>query len=57
MLLSAEDYDSMVETLDILSDASLVAAIRESEASMDRGEVFTADDVESEMGRRGRLPK
>lgn len=57
VILSADDYDSIMETLDILSDASLVGEIREAEAELGRGEYATLDEVADEMRERGRLPR
>jgi antitoxin YefM len=56
VILSADDYDSIMETLAILSDRQLMEEIREAEAEVDRGEVFTLDEVEEEMRAAGRLP-
>ena len=56
VILSADDYDSIMETLAILSDQNLMEEIREAEAEVDRGEVFTLDEVEEEMRAAGRLP-
>lgn len=52
VILSAEDYDSLMETLDVLSDSELVREIRDAEDAIERGEVFTLDEVAEEM----RLP-
>lgn len=57
VMLSADDYDSIMETLEILGDQSLMAEIRDAEAAEDRGEVYSLDDVTAEMRERGRLPK
>lgn len=54
VLLSADDYDSMVETLEILGDPQLVREIAEAEAEMDRGEVYTLDEVVEAMRAAGR---
>lgn len=56
VILSADDYDSIMETLEILSDQRLMVEIREAEAEVERGEVFTLDEVEQEMRATGRLP-
>lgn len=56
VILSADDYDSIMETLAILSDQQLMAEIREADAEVDRGEVFTLDEVEEDMRAAGRLP-
>jgi prevent-host-death family protein len=55
VILSADDYDSIMETLAILSDRELVSEIRAAEA--DDGQVFTLDDVTEEMRAAGRLPR
>lgn len=57
VILSADDYDSIMETLEILSDADLVREIRDAEKAADRGDVHTLDEVRAEMRRRGRLPE
>ena len=47
VLMSADDYDSLIETLDILGDASTMADIREAKSLADDqwipGEVVAAD--------------
>jgi antitoxin YefM len=55
VILSAGDYDSIMETLDILSDSDLVVAIREGMDDRERGEVYSAEEVEAELKARGRL--
>lgn len=57
VILSADDYDSMVETLDILSDRELVAEIQEARAEADRGDTYSLDEVEQAMRDAGRLPR
>jgi antitoxin YefM len=57
VILSADDYDSIMETLAILSDEDLVRDIREAEREAERGEVFTLDEVTEEMRAAGRLPR
>jgi prevent-host-death family protein len=56
VLLSAEDFDSIMETLAILSDQELMREVRDAEALADGGEVFTLDEVTEEMRAVGRLP-
>jgi antitoxin YefM len=53
VILSADDYDSIMETLDILSDAELMGELRDAE----QGEVYSLDEVTEEMRAHGRLPK
>lgn len=57
VLLSAEDFDSIMETLAILSDQALLSDLLAAEVDVDSGEVFTLDDVEHAMRATGRLPR
>lgn len=57
VLLSADDYDSLIETLEILGDAETMAEIRESERAVARGEVYSLDQVRAEMQASGRLSR
>lgn len=57
VILSADDYDSIMETLDILSDPALMKELRQGQADIARGDFHTLDDVTKEMRTRGRLPK
>jgi prevent-host-death family protein len=56
VLMSADDYDSLIETLDILSDAETMAAIRESEADIAAGRLYSLSEVEAELRGKGILP-
>lgn len=42
-------YDGLVETLDILSDAELMAALRQSLKEMENGELISWDEVRSDL--------
>ena len=55
VLLGADDYDALLETVAILSDSSLVAAITEGLAELDAGETVAAADVAASMTGAGRL--
>ncbi|MGL5853271.1 MAG: type II toxin-antitoxin system Phd/YefM family antitoxin [Phycicoccus sp.] len=55
VILSADDYDSLMETLDILGDAEAMAEIRQADADIAAGRVATLEDVEDEMRSLGRL--
>lgn len=55
VLMSADDYDSLIETVDILSDPVEVTALRAAIAELDSGDVFSADDVRQAMIARHRL--
>jgi prevent-host-death family protein len=55
VLLSADDYDSLVETVDVLSSPDDVAALATAIAELDTGEVSSADEVRAALVARGRL--
>lgn len=55
VLLSAEDYDSLLETVDILSNPEEVAALRTAIAELESGEVSSAAEVRAALIARGRL--
>jgi PHD/YefM family antitoxin component YafN of YafNO toxin-antitoxin module len=57
VILSADDYDSIMETLAILSDHELMGEIQEAEAKAEGGQVYTLDEVTEEMRAAGRLPQ
>lgn len=57
VILSADDYDSIMESLAILSDPELMREIADAETAAGRGEVFTLDEVTEEMRAAGRLPR
>ena len=55
VLLSAEDYDALLETVDVLSRAEEVQALKEGLDDLDAGLTSSLDEVRSAMLRRGRL--
>ena len=55
VLLSAEDYDSLLETVDILSSPEEVAALRVAIAELESGDVSWAEEVRTARIARGRL--
>ena len=57
VILSAEDYDSIMETLAVLSDQDTMREIREAEAEAEAGQVYTLDEVTEEMRAAGRLAR
>jgi prevent-host-death family protein len=57
VILSADDYDSIMETLAILSDQEVVREVRDAEDAAERGEVYTLEEVTEEMRAAGRLPR
>lgn len=54
VIVSAEDFDGLLETLDILSDADLVREVRDALAEAARGEVYSTEDVVTAMREAGR---
>jgi prevent-host-death family protein len=57
VILSADDYDSIMETLAILSDQELMREVRDADSAAERGEIFTLEEVTEEMRAAGRLPR
>jgi len=54
VILAVEDYESLMETLEILSDPKAMAAIRQAEAQMRDGEVYDEAQVRAALqSRRG----
>ena len=56
VLLSAEDFDSLTETLDVLADDTLVAEIREGMRDAAAGRTVSQDDLVEELRSAGKLP-
>jgi len=54
VLLSAEDYDVLIESLEVLSDADLVRQIGQAMNEARRGDVLTTDEVLDGMRAVGR---
>jgi antitoxin YefM len=54
MLISVAEYESMRETLDILSDAATVADLQQSREDFAAGETFDAGQIRAESERRRR---
>lgn len=55
VLLSADDYDALIETVDILGRPDEVEAIRRGLAELEAGDVSSADEVRAAMVASGRL--
>lgn len=49
-LMSSELYDTLVETLEAMSDPAVVEALRKSFADIQAGRVHTLDDVATRLG-------
>lgn len=45
VLMSAEEYESLMETLEILSDKKLMQSLRRSEEDFRKGRTFTHEQV------------
>ena len=54
MLISVAEYESMQETLDILSDEETLADLRQSREDFAAGDTFDAGQVRDELERRRR---
>jgi antitoxin YefM len=52
MLISVAEYESMQETLDLLSDDEALADLRRSREDFSAGDTFTVDEVRAELDRR-----
>src|SRR5215510_1350182 len=52
MLISVAEYESMQETLDLLSDDEALADLRQSREDFATGETFSMDEVRTELERR-----
>lgn len=55
VLMSADDYDALLETVDILSRPEEVAAIRQGVADLEADDVSAMETVREAMIARGRL--
>jgi antitoxin YefM len=54
VLMSADDYDSLLETLDVLSNPEEVEALRQGLAEAEAGEFYTEDEVRAALIARGK---
>lgn len=54
MLISTAEYESMQETLDILSDDETLADLRQSRQDFAAGDTYEAGQVRAELERRRR---
>lgn len=55
VLMSADDYDALIETVDVLSRPDEVAAVREGLADLASGATSTVVEVRAALIARGRL--
>ncbi|WP_045876198.1 type II toxin-antitoxin system Phd/YefM family antitoxin [Pseudofrankia sp. DC12] len=52
MLISVAEYESMQETLDVLSDSETLADLRQSREDFAAGDTFKLDEVRADLERR-----
>jgi prevent-host-death family protein len=57
VLLSADDYDTLQDTITVLSDPELLAAHHEGRAAIAAGDHLDAAQLAAAMDRAGRLPR
>lgn len=57
VLMSQDEFDSIIDTMDILSDSKLLNELKETEQAMDRGEYSTLDEIKKEFGMASEKPK
>lgn len=55
VLLGVDDYDSLVETVAVLGDSTLLEAIRQGLADISAGHTESVDEVRQAMRSAGRL--
>lgn len=55
VVLGADDYDSLIETVAVLSDSEVLTAIRTGLAEAESGETVSAEEVAAAMIEAGRL--
>jgi antitoxin YefM len=52
MLISVAEYESLQETLDILSDEQALTDLRQSREDFETGDTYTLDQVRAELEQR-----
>ena len=50
LLMSIDDYESILETLDILSNSHLMKNIKKAKADIKAGRVISLETIERELG-------
>ncbi|MCK4462775.1 MAG: type II toxin-antitoxin system Phd/YefM family antitoxin [Candidatus Omnitrophica bacterium] len=50
LMISIDDYESLLETLDILSDKKLMKNIKQAESDIKKGNLKALDKIEKELG-------
>lgn len=54
VIMAVDDYESLMETLEILSDRQAVADIREAERQMAQGRAYSEEQVRATLANRRR---
>lgn len=57
VLLSADDYDTVQETISVLSDSELLAAHRDGRTAIEEGNFLDADQLAHAMSEAGRVQR
>lgn len=57
VLLSADDYDTLQETITVLSDPTLVTAHHQGRTAIEADDYLDADQLAHAMREAGRLPR
>jgi len=57
VLMSSDDYDTLQETITVLSDAALLTAHHEGVAAIEAGDYLDADQLAHAMREAGRPPR
>ena len=50
VVISPEEWEALEETVEVLQDDELLAALRESEEDVKAGRLFSLDEVKRELG-------
>lgn len=50
IVVSPEEWEALEETLEVLQDEELLAALRDSEKDVEAGRLFSLDEVKRELG-------
>lgn len=57
VILGADDYDALIETIEVLSDPTALGEIRAALAEFDAGDALTAEEMRERMRAAGRLKR
>lgn len=50
LIMSIDDYESIIETLDVLADKKLMKRIKQAETDIQKGDLRTLEEVEKDLG-------